>query len=180
VRAHHGSVSHEQRAEIEDGLKRGTLKAIVATSSLEMGIDMGGVDQVLLVESPGSVARGLQRVGRAGHGVGEVSTGRIFPKFRGDLLECAVIAGRMLKGELEPFRMPSQRAGRAGPADRRPLCRRRAGVDEIQRLVNRAGPYRELSRGALTAVLDMLSGRFPSSDFADLKPLLAWDRATTC
>jgi ATP-dependent Lhr-like helicase len=107
VRAHHGSVSHEQRAEIEDGLKAGTLKAIVATSSLEMGIDMGGVDQVLLVESPGSVARGLQRVGRAGHGVGEVSTGRIFPKFRGDLLECAVIAGRMLKGELEPFRMPS-------------------------------------------------------------------------
>ncbi|WP_295888236.1 DEAD/DEAH box helicase [uncultured Thiohalocapsa sp.] len=177
VRAHHGSVSHEQRAEIEDGLKAGTLKAIVATSSLEMGIDMGGVDQVLLVESPGSVARGLQRVGRAGHGVGEVSTGRIFPKFRGDLLECAVIAGRMLKGELEPFRMPSnaldvlaqQIAAHCVAGDR--------AVEEIQRLVNRAGPYRELSRAALESVLDMLSGRFPSSDFADLKPLLAWDRA---
>ncbi|HYN78167.1 MAG TPA: DEAD/DEAH box helicase, partial [Lamprocystis sp. (in: g-proteobacteria)] len=92
VRAHHGSVSHEQRAQIEEALKRGDLKAIVATSSLEMGIDMGALDQVLLVESPGSVARGLQRVGRAGHAVGELSTGRIYPKFRGDLLECAVIA----------------------------------------------------------------------------------------
>jgi ATP-dependent Lhr-like helicase len=177
VRAHHGSVSHGQRAEIEDGLKTGSLKAIVATSSLEMGIDMGGVDQVLLVESPGSVARGLQRVGRAGHGVGEVSTGRIFPKFRGDLLECAVIAGRMLKGELEPLRMPSnaldvlaqQIAAHCVAGDRT--------LDEIQRLVNRAGPYRSLSRAALESVLDMLSGRFPSSDFADLKPLLAWDRA---
>ncbi|WP_322789213.1 DNA glycosylase AlkZ-like family protein, partial [Thiohalocapsa halophila] len=177
VRAHHGSVSHQQRAEIEDGLKAGTLKAIVATSSLEMGIDMGGVDQVLLVESPGSVARGLQRVGRAGHGVGEVSTGRIFPKFRGDLLECAVIAGRMLTGELEPFRMPAnaldvlaqQIAAHCVAGDRT--------VEEIQRLVNRAGPYLSLSRAALEAVLDMLSGRFPSSDFADLKPLLAWDRA---
>jgi ATP-dependent helicase Lhr and Lhr-like helicase len=178
VRAHHGSVSHQQRAEIEDGLKRGALKAIVATSSLEMGIDMGGVDQVLLVESPGSVARGLQRVGRAGHGVGEVSTGRIFPKFRGDLLECAVIAGRMLTGELEPFRMPSnaldvlaqQIAAHCVAADRT--------VAEIERLVGRAGPYRGLSRAALEAVLDMLSGRFPSSDFADIRPLLAWDRAT--
>ncbi|MFE8033612.1 Lhr family helicase [Thiohalocapsa marina] len=178
VRAHHGSVSHERRAEIEDGLKRGTLRAIVATSSLEMGIDMGGVDQVLLVESPGSVARGLQRVGRAGHGVGEVSSGRIFPKFRGDLLECAVIAARMLEGELEPFRMPrnaldvlaQQIAAHCVGADR--------SVDDIRQLVNRAGPYRELGRGTLEAVLDMLSGRFPSSDFADLKPLLAWDRAS--
>jgi ATP-dependent Lhr-like helicase len=178
VRAHHGSVSHEQRAEIEDGLKRGTLKAIVATSSLEMGIDMGGVDQVLLVESPGSVARGLQRVGRAGHGVGQVSTGRIFPKFRGDLLECAVIAGRMLEGELEPFRMPCNALDVLAQQIAAHCVAGARGVDEIQRLVNRAGPYRELGRGALEAVLDMLSGRFPSSDFADLRPLLAWDRAT--
>jgi ATP-dependent Lhr-like helicase len=106
VRAHHGSVSHEQRAEIEEGLKAGTIRAIVATSSLEMGIDMGAVDRGLLVESPGSVARGLQRVGRAGHGVGEVSSGRIFPKFRDDLLECALVARRMLEGEIESFRMP--------------------------------------------------------------------------
>ena len=177
VRAHHGSVSHEQRAQIEDGLKAGTLKAIVATSSLEMGIDMGGVDQVLLVESPGSVARGLQRVGRAGHGVGEVSSGRIFPKFRGDLLECAVIAGRMLKGELEPFRMPANALDVLAQQIAAHCVAGERTVDEIQRLVNRAGPYLSLSRAALTSVLDMLSGRFPSSDFADLKPLLAWDRA---
>jgi len=178
VRAHHGSVSQEQRAEIEDGLKLGTLKAIVATSSLEMGIDMGGVDQVLLVESPGSVARGLQRVGRAGHGVGQVSTGRIFPKFRGDLLESAVIAGRMLKGELEPFRMPCNALDVLAQQVAAHCVAGERGVDEIQCLVNRAGPYRELGRGALEALLDMLSGRFPSSDFADLRPLLAWDRAT--
>ena len=178
VRAHHGSVSHEQRSAIEEALKRGELKAIVATSSLEMGIDMGALDQVLLVESPGSVARGLQRVGRAGHGVGEVSKGLIFPKFRGDLLECAVIAGRMLTGELEPFRMPrnaldvlaQQVAAQCAAGDRT--------VDELHALVRRAGPYRELSRAALEAVLDMLSGRWPGGDLADLKPLLAWDRAT--
>ncbi len=178
VRAHHGSVSHEQRAEIEDGLKRGTLKAIVATSSLEMGIDMGGVDQVLLVESPGAVSRGLQRVGRAGHGVGQVSSGRIFPKFRGDLLECAVIGARMLQGELEPFRMPRNALDVLAQQIAAHCVAGPRGVDEIQRLVNRAGPYRELGRGALEAVLDMLSGRFPSSDFADLRPLLAWDRAS--
>ena len=178
VRAHHGSVSHEQRSEIEDGLKRGTLKAIVATSSLEMGIDMGGVDQVLLVESPGAVARGLQRVGRAGHGVGEVSTGRIFPKFRGDLLECAVVGARMLQGELEPFRMPRNALDVLAQQIAAHCVAGERGVDEIQRLVKRAGPYRELGRGLLESVLDMLSGRFPSSDFADLKPLLSWDRGT--
>ena len=109
VRAHHGSVSHEKRAEIEESLKAGTLRGIVATSSLELGIDMGAVDEVLLVESPGSVARGLQRVGRAGHQVGAVSGGRIYPKFRGDLLECAVVAGRMLEGELESIAVPATR-----------------------------------------------------------------------
>ncbi len=177
VRAHHGSVSHERRTQIEESLKRGELKAIVATSSLEMGIDMGAVDQVLLVESPGSVARGLQRVGRAGHGVGEVSTGLIFPKFRGDLLECATIAGRMLAGELEPMRMPrnaldvlaQQLAAHCVAADRT--------VDELHRLATRSGPYRQLSRAALESVLDMLCGRYPPSDFAELKPLLAWDRS---
>ena len=178
VRAHHGSVSHEQRAEIEESLKRGTLRGIVATSSLELGVDMGAVDQVLLVESPGSVARGLQRIGRAGHGVGEVSRGLIFPKFRGDLLECAVISMRMLAGELEPLRMPrnaldvlaQQLAAQCVSAERR--------VDGLHALVTRAGPYRGLTRTALESVLDMLSGRYPSSDFAELRPLLAWDRST--
>ncbi|MFY9973509.1 MAG: DEAD/DEAH box helicase, partial [Chromatiaceae bacterium] len=178
VRAHHGSVSHEQRAEIEESLKRGTLRGIVATSSLELGVDMGAVDQVLLVESPGSVARGLQRVGRAGHGVGEVSRGLIFPKFRGDLLECAVISRRMLAGELEPLRMPrnaldvlaQQLAAQCVSGEQR--------VDALHALVARAGPYRGLTRTALESVLDMLSGRYPSSDFAELRPLLAWDRST--
>uniref|UniRef100_UPI0035948D98 helicase-related protein n=1 Tax=Thiocapsa sp. TaxID=2024551 RepID=UPI0035948D98 len=177
VRAHHGSVSLEQRTQIEEGLKRGDLKAIVATSSLEMGIDMGGVDQVLLVESPGSVARGLQRVGRAGHGVGQVSTGRIFPKFRGDLLECAVIGARMLAAELEPFRMPRNALDVLAQQIAAHCVETERTVADLHRLVTRAGPYRELSRSALDAVLDMLSGRYPSSDFADLKPLLVWDRA---
>jgi ATP-dependent Lhr-like helicase len=178
VRAHHGSVSHEHRAEIEDGLKRGALRAIVATSSLEMGIDMGAVDQVLLVESPGSVARGLQRVGRAGHGVGEVSSGRIFPKFRGDLLECAVVASRMISGEIEPFRMPCNALDVLAQQIAALCVEGPRPVAEIYRLIRRAGPYRELTRTALDAVLDMLSGRYPSSDFADLRPLLSWDRAT--
>jgi ATP-dependent Lhr-like helicase len=177
ARAHHGSVSHEQRTRIEEGLKRGDLKAIVATSSLEMGIDMGGVDQVLLVESPGSVARGLQRVGRSGHGVGQVSTGRIFPKFRGDLLECAVIGMRMLAGELEPFRMPRNALDILAQQIAAHCVESERSVAHLHRLVSRAGPYRELSRAALEAVLDMLSGGYPSSDFADLKPLLVWDRA---
>ncbi|MGA7982586.1 MAG: DEAD/DEAH box helicase, partial [Chromatiaceae bacterium] len=177
VRAHHGSVSHEQRAEIEEGLKRGALRAIVATSSLELGVDMGAVDQVLLVESPGSVARGLQRVGRAGHGVGEVSSGRIFPKFRGDLLECAVVASRMLAGDLEPFRMPNNALDVLAQQVAALCVEGTRSVGEICRLIRRAGPYRELSRAALEAVVDMLSGRYPSSDFADLRPLLSWDHA---
>src|SRR5262249_17075942 len=101
ARAHHGSLSHEERALVEEMLKSGELPCLVATSSLELGIDMGAVDLVIQVESPKSVPRGLQRIGRAGHRMGEVSKGRIFPKFRGDLLECAVVARRMREGEIE-------------------------------------------------------------------------------
>jgi ATP-dependent Lhr-like helicase len=177
VRAHHGSVSHEKRAEIEESLKSGALKGIVATSSLELGIDMGAVDEVLLVESPGSVARGLQRVGRAGHQVNATSAGRIFPKFRGDLLECAVVAHRMLGAELEAIDVP------VNPLDvlAQQLVAICVGkphtVAELEQLVQKADPYRQLGRAALEAVLDMLSGRYPSSDFADLRPLLSWDRS---
>lgn len=178
VRAHHGSVSYKQRAEIEESLKRGVLKAIVATSSLELGVDMGTVDQVLLVESPGSVARGLQRVGRAGHGVGELSRGLIFPKFRGDLLECAVIAGRMLQGELEPMRMPRNALDVLAQQLVAQCVAGAQSVEGLQRLVTRAGPYRDLSRATLESVLEMLSGGYPSGDFGELRPLLAWDRAT--
>ncbi|MDJ0928480.1 MAG: DEAD/DEAH box helicase [Gammaproteobacteria bacterium] len=178
VRAHHGSISHEKRADIEESLKAGQLRGIVATSSLELGIDMGAVDQVLLVESPGSVARGLQRIGRAGHQVGAVSSGQIFPKFRGDLLECAVISQRMLAGELEALAMPGNPLDVLSQQIVAMCSQHEQSIDELLRIVSRAAPYRELSRSALEAVLDMLSGRYPSSDFADLKPLLSWDRAT--
>ncbi len=177
VRAHHGSISHEKRAQIEDGLKSGAIRGIVATSSLELGIDMGAVDMVLLVESPGSVARGLQRVGRAGHGVGEVSVGRVYPKFRGDLLESAVVAERMLSAALDAIAVPKNVLDVLSQQIVAMCCREPLRVDDIERIVKRAMPYRELSRQALEAVLDMLSGRYPSSDFADLRPLLSWDRS---
>jgi len=177
VRAHHGSISHSKRAEIEDGLKKGAIRGIVATSSLELGVDMGAVDRVLLVESPGSVARGLQRVGRAGHGVDEVSVGRIYPKFRGDLLESAVVAGRMLDAELDPIAVPVNVLDVLSQQIVAMCCDEPRTVDDIERIVRRAWPYRDLSRAALEAVLDMLSGRYPSSDFADLRPLLSWDRS---
>jgi ATP-dependent Lhr-like helicase len=177
VRAHHGSISHGKRAEIEEGLKSGELRGIVATSSLELGVDMGAVDLVLLVESPGSVARGLQRIGRAGHGVGETSRGRIYPKFRGDLLESTVVASRMLKAELESVAVPENALDVLSQQLVAICCQQPTAVDDLARLVKRAYPYRDLSRAALEAVLDMLSGHYPSSDFADLKPLLSWDRS---
>jgi ATP-dependent Lhr-like helicase len=110
VRAHHGSIAREQRLEIEDRLKQGTLRGLVATSSLELGIDMGAVDLVIQVESPGSVARGLQRIGRAGHQVGEPSRGKVFPKYRGDLLEATVVVRRMFDGLIEETRYPRNRS----------------------------------------------------------------------
>ncbi|AGA90372.1 Lhr-like helicase [Thioflavicoccus mobilis 8321] len=177
VRAHHGSVSHAQRTEIEEALKQGRLRGIVATSSLELGIDMGAIEQVILVESPGSVARGLQRVGRAGHQVGAVSSGRIFPKFRGDLLECAVIAARMRRGEIEALRVPhspldvlaQQIVAACTVAPRR--------VADLAALAARAHPYRELGRPILDGLIEMLAGHYPSDELAALRPLLAWDRS---
>ena len=177
VLAHHGSVSHGKRAEIEDGLKQGRIRAIVATSSLELGIDMGAVDLVRQIESPGSVARGLQRVGRAGHQVGEVSVGHIYPKFRGDLLECAVVADRMRAGAIESVRVPRNALDVLAQQLVAICCERPHSAEELETLVRRSFPYRELTAQALTAVLDMLSGRFPSADFADLRPRLRWDRA---
>jgi len=177
VRSHHGSVSHEKRADIEDGLKRGLIKGIVATSSLELGIDMGAVDRVILVESPGSVARGLQRVGRAGHQVGEQSVGRIFPKFRGDLLESTLIAQRMLAGEIESIRVPQNALDVLAQQIVAICCDAPRTVASLEALIHRAYPYHQTSADALQTVLEMLSGHYPSQDFADLHPLLAWDRA---
>ena len=183
VRAHHGSVSRAQREEIEEMLKAGQLRGLVATSSLELGIDMAAVDLVVQIESPGSVARGLQRIGRAGHQVGARSVGRIFPKHRADLLEAAVVARRMLEGAVEPTRVPRN------PLDvlAQQIVAIVAGVAEdaagmqvsaLEALVKRAYPFATLSRDVLVAVLDMLAGRYPSDEFADLRPRLTWDRAT--
>jgi len=177
VRAHHGSIAREQRVEIEEALKAGRLKGIVATSSLELGIDMGAVDLVIQVEAPDTVASGIQRIGRAGHSVGEPSTGVIFPKHRGDLLETAVVVERMLKGEIETLRPPRN------PVDvlAQQLVAMSAldtwSVDDAYTLVCRAEPYADLGRRAFEAVLDMLSGRYPSEEFAELRPRVVWDRA---
>ena len=176
VRAHHGSVSHEERGQIEEALKGGHLRAIVATSSLELGIDMGAVDLVIQVESPGATARGLQRIGRAGHGVGQVSIGRIFPKFRGDLLEAAVVAQRMQQGQLESIAVPRNPLDVLAQQIVAMVAVQPWSVPDLEALIRRTFSFAELSRDLLCAVLDMLSGKYPSSDFADLRPRVTWDR----
>ena len=176
ARAHHGSISHERRREIEGALKAGRLRCIVATSSLELGIDMGSVDLVLLVEAPGSTASGLQRVGRSGHAVGERSRGLIFPKFRGDLLECTVTAIQMQRGAIESMKLPENPLDVLAQQLVAMCCGREWTVDGILALARRARPYRGLTRNLLAPVLDMLVGRFPSEEFADLRPRLSWDR----
>ena len=176
VRAHHGSLAHKQRQEIEDQLKLGQLRALVATSSLELGIDMGTVDLVVQIESPPSVASGLQRIGRAGHQVGGTARGIIFPRFRADLLACAAAARAMREGRVESTRYPrcpldvlSQQivaAVAGGPQQ----------ADALYRLVRGAAPFAELPRSAFDGVLDLLAGRYPSDEFAELRPRLTWDR----
>jgi ATP-dependent helicase Lhr and Lhr-like helicase len=176
ARAHHGSLSHEERSLVEEMLKSGELPCLVATSSLELGIDMGAVDLVIQVESPKSVTRGLQRIGRAGHGLGEVSKGRIFPKFRGDLLECAVVARRMREGEIEETVIPQNPLDVLAQHLVSMAALDQWEVDEVERLVTSTEPFHELSREQLENVLDMLDGRYPSDRFADLRPRIVWDR----
>ncbi len=176
VKAHHGSLAREQRIVVEDQLKSGGLRAIVATSSLELGIDMGAVDLVIQVESPGAVSRGLQRIGRAGHQVGEPSRGKVFPKHRGDLLEAAVVVDRMRRGLIEETRylrnpldvLAQQIVAHCAVGD--------ATVDDVAALVRRAAPFTEISDEVLTSVLELLSGRYPSEEFRELRPRLVWDR----
>jgi ATP-dependent helicase Lhr and Lhr-like helicase len=176
VRAHHGSVARHQRLEIEEALKAGRLRAITATSSLELGIDMGAVDLVLQVESPGSVARGLQRIGRASHHVGGTSRGRILPKFRGDLLEATVVAHEMQGGNVEAIRVPDSALDVLAQQIVAMVAADPWRVDELEQVVRRVASYRELSHTAFVGVLDMLAGRYPSDEFAELRPRLTWDR----
>ena len=177
ARAHHGSLAREERLVVEEMLKSGELPCLVATSSLELGIDMGAVDLVLQVESPKSVTRGLQRIGRAGHGVGETSKGRIFPKFRSDLLESAVVAQRMREALIEETVVPRNPLDVL--AQQIVACVATGDewkVPELHEMVRRAYPFAELDRKLLDNVLDMLDGRYPSEEFAELKPRIVWDR----
>ncbi|MEU7861664.1 ATP-dependent helicase [Nonomuraea sp. NPDC049141] len=178
VRAHHGSVSKEERAQIEEALKSGRLPAVVATSSLELGIDMGAVDLVACVEAPPSVASGLQRIGRAGHQVGAVSRGVIFPKYRGDLIQTAVVAERMKSGQIEELRYPRNPLDVLAQQIVAMTALEEWTVDELEAVVKRAAPYATLPRTALEATLDMLAGRYPSEEFAELRPRVVWDRVT--
>lgn len=176
ARAHHGSVSKDQRALIEDDLKSGRLRCVVATSSLELGIDMGAVDLVVQVESPPSVASGLQRVGRAGHQVGEVSQGVLFPKHRADLVHTTITVERMLAGKIERLFVP------ANPLDilaQQTVAAAALGsidVEEWFATVRRSAPFASLPRSAFEATLDLLAGRYPSDEFAELRPRIIWDR----
>jgi ATP-dependent Lhr-like helicase len=178
VYTHHGSLSHVRRAEIEELLKTGQVPALVATSSLELGIDMGAVDLVICVESPGSVARGLQRVGRAGHQVGETSVGRIFPKYKGDLVECAVVASRMARGAIEETHLPRNCLDVLAQHVVSMVAMDSWQVPELLAFLKRTEPYKSLTANLLESVLDMLSGRYPSDAFADLSPRINYDRNT--
>jgi len=176
ARAHHGSLAREQRLEVEELLKQGQIPCLVATSSLELGIDMGAVDLVVQVESPKSVAAGLQRVGRAGHELHAVSKGRIFPKYRADLLESAVVAKKMRAGEIEETVIPRNPLDVLAQQIVAICADEEIDVSELHELVRGAYPFADLSRPQLENVLDMLAGRYPSDEFAELRPRIVWDR----
>jgi ATP-dependent Lhr-like helicase len=176
VRSHHGSIAREQRVEIEELLKGGHLRALAATSSLELGIDMGAIDLVVQIEAPPSVASGLQRIGRGGHQIGAVSEGVIFPKFRGDLLASAAVARAMHDGLVEATRYPRNPLDIVAQQIVAMTAMDEWGVDELFATIRRAAPFAELSRGAFDEVLEMLSGRYPSDEFAELRPRVTWDR----
>jgi ATP-dependent Lhr-like helicase len=176
VRAHHGSVAVAQRKEIEDRLKLGTLRGLVATSSLELGIDMGAIDLVVQIESPSSVASGMQRVGRASHHVGAVSSAIIFPKYRADLVACAAITRAMYDGNVESVHYPRNPLDVLAQQIVAMVSLEPWDVAEIFKVVQSAAPYADLTLGAFENLLDMLSGRYPSDEFAELRPRLTWDR----
>ena len=194
ARAHHGSLAAAQRTEIETLLKTGQIRAVVATSSLELGIDMGAIDMVIQIESPPSVAAGMQRIGRAGHKVGAVSEGVIFPKYRADLVACSAVTRAMHEGLVEstsilrnPLDVLAQQIvatvahppalavpRRKGQPPRAPVI----SVDDLYSLVRRAAPFATLTRSTFENVLDLLAGKYPSDEFAELRPRITWDRTT--
>lgn len=176
ARAHHGSVSKDARAQIEEDLKLGKLRAVVATSSLELGIDMGLVDLVIQVESPNSVSSGLQRVGRAGHQVGSVSQGVFFPKHRADLLSTALVVTRMREGKIEKMVIPANPLDVLAQQTLAAVAMDDLDVEAWYDTVRRSAPYTHLPRGVYLATLDMLAGKYPSDEFATLKPRMVWDR----
>ena len=176
ARAHHGSMSREQRTSVEEALKSGQLPCVVATSSLELGIDMGAVDLVIQIEAPPSVASGMQRIGRAGHQVGAVSRGVMFPKFRGDLVSCAVVAERMAEGAIEAMRYPRNPLDVLAQHIVAMVALEPWPVTDLAALVRRAAPFAALPESALHSVLDMLAGRYPSEEFGELRPRITWDR----
>ncbi|QGU06723.1 putative ATP-dependent helicase Lhr [Corynebacterium occultum] len=178
ARAHHGSVSKDERAMTEQLLKEGALKAVVATSSLELGIDMGAVDLVLQVESPPSVASGLQRVGRAGHSVGQVSVGSFYPKHRSDLVQSAVTVDRMRQGMIEELKVPRNPLDVLLQQTVAAVAVEDIDVEEWYATVRRARPYRELPRDVFDAVIDLAAGVYPSTDFAELRPRIVFDRVS--
>ena len=178
VRSHHGSLARPQRIEVEDRLKAGLIRGLVATSSLELGIDMGAIDLVVQIEAPPSVASGLQRIGRAGHTIGAASRGVIVPKFRGDLVACAAVTRAMREARIESSRYPRNPLDVLAQQIVAMVAMDPWDVDELYDAVRRAAPFADLSRPVFDNVLDMLSGRYPSDDFADLRPRLTWDRVT--
>ena len=176
VHAHHGSIARAHRTEIEDALKSGRLPALVATSSLELGIDMGAIDLVIQIEAPPSIASGMQRIGRASHQVGAESSGIIFPKFRGDLVACAAVAEAMHAGAIEPTRYPRNPLDVLAQHIVAMVAMDAYSVDDLYDLVRTAAPFAELTRTSFDGVLDMLSGLYPSDEFAELRPRITWDR----
>ena len=176
VRSHHGSLARPQRIEVEDRLKAGSIRGLVATSSLELGIDMGAIDLVVQIEAPPSVASGVQRIGRAGHTIGAASRGIIVPKFRGDLVACAAVTRAMHESRIESSRYPRNPLDVLAQQIVAMVATDEWDVDALYAAVRRAAPFADLSRSVYEGVLDMLSGRYPSDDFADLRPRLTWDR----
>jgi ATP-dependent Lhr-like helicase len=178
VRSHHGSIAREQRLEIEDALKDGRLRGLVATSSLELGIDMGAIDLVVQIEAPPSVASGMQRIGRASHQVGGVSTGIIFPKFRGDLVACAAVTAAMHEGMVESTRYPRNPLDVISQQIVAMVAMEPWTADDLFVTLRQSAPCAGLTRRAFEGVLDMLSGRYPADDFAELRPRVTWDRVS--